>query len=252
MEKMKLIFCFIVTYALLPTAAMASEITVATIDWKPYVGQDLPGYGFTSEIVSSAFERAGYSTKFSFLPWRRARQETEAGNIDVLAPAYHSAERAQLYAVSKAYSQSTLVFCTKKDKVIKYKTLSDLKSYKIGIVMGYANAPEFDQADYLKKDLAPSDLLNLKKLLKRRVDMIVIDKYVVVNLLANNPDLKTTAKDILFLDPPVAVHPLHIMISKNVPEYARKMDAFNRGLEEISKDGTMEKIIKKHGLSVDK
>ncbi|MBT4500453.1 MAG: transporter substrate-binding domain-containing protein [Gemmatimonadetes bacterium] len=252
MENLKLKYCFILFYAVFLTSAAAAEIEVATIDWKPYSGRDLTNYGFTSEIVSKAFERSGLGVKFTFLPWKRARQETEMGKIDVLSPAYFSAERAQIYAVSEPYAWSTLVFCKKKGKDITYKELKDLKPYKIGVVMGYVNSPEFDRADYLQKDSAPSDLLNLKKLLGGRVDLIVIDKFAAVDLLAHNPKLKTTPDDIVFLDPPVAVHPIHILISKKTPDFARKMEAFNSGLQEITKDGTVEKILKKHGLSVDK
>jgi polar amino acid transport system substrate-binding protein len=252
MSISKLICCFILVYTVFSIPLAASEIEVATIDWKPYSGRDLPNYGFTSEIVSKAFGRSGLGVKFTFLPWKRARQETETGKIDVLSPAYFSAERAQIYAVSEPYAWSTLVFCKKEGKDITYKELKDLKPYKIGVVMGYVNSPEFDQADYLQKDLASSDLLNLKKLLGGRVDLIVIDKFVAADLLTKNPKLKATPDDIVFLSPPVAVHPIHAMISKTVPEYAQKMEAFNCGLKEIIKDGTVEKIIKKHGLSVDK
>ena len=248
MENLKLKYCFILFYAVFLTSAAAAEIEVATIDWKPYSGRDLTNYGFTSEIVSKAFERSGLGVKFTFLPWKRARQETEMGKIDVLSPAYSSAERAQVYAVSEPYAWSTLVFCKKKGKDITYKELKDLKPYKIGVVMGYVNSPEFDQADYLQKDPASSDLLNLKKLLGGRVDIIVIDKFVVADLLANNPKLKATLDDIVFLDPPVAVHSIHAMISKTIPEFTQKLEAFNRGLQEITKDGTVEKIIEKHGL----
>jgi polar amino acid transport system substrate-binding protein len=252
MKTRNLILFFILVYITLSIPITAAEVTVATTDWKPYSGRDLPDYGFTSEIVTKAFARGGYTAQFSFMPWKRARRETEAGRIDVLSPAYFSAERTRIYAVSEPYSSSTVVFCTKKDKIITYNKLADLKPYKIGVVTGYLNSPEFDRADYLQKDPAPADLPNLKKLLKGRVDIIVIDKFAAIDLLTNNPDLKATADDIAFLDPPVAVHPIHILISKNAPEFAQKLEAFNRGLKEIIEDGTVEKIIKKHGLSVDK
>ena len=67
--------CIIFLYAFFSAPVAAAEIEVATIDWKPYSGRDLPAYGFTSEIVDSAFTRAGFDAKFTFLPWKRARQK---------------------------------------------------------------------------------------------------------------------------------------------------------------------------------
>ncbi len=76
--------------------AFSSEriIRLATLDWQPYVAQQLENYGFTSEIVTTAFNRAGYHVQISFMPWIRVLAEVERGTYDAMYPAYFSQERA--------------------------------------------------------------------------------------------------------------------------------------------------------------
>ncbi len=51
-------------------------------------------------------------------------------------------------------------------------TLEDLRPYKIGMTRGAAISPEFDSANYLHKEKVKHDSLNVKKLLKGRVDLV--------------------------------------------------------------------------------
>ncbi len=178
--------------------------------------------------------------------------KTKRGKLDALYSAYYSDERAKTYALSEPYAESPVVFCTKKDADIKYTKLHDLAKYRIGVVQGYVNTPEIDKADYLQKDDgAVSDLLNLRKLLKNRVDLIIIDKFVAISILKNNPTLEGDVKSVKFLDPPLEMKPLFVMFSKAVPGYEKKLADFNRGLKMVNDDGTVKNIMIKHGFVAD-
>ncbi len=233
----------------LSNPAMAEDIRLTSCDWRPYAAEDLPGCGFTSQIVDKAFERVGHKASFKFLPWRRAMLETEKGKYDAMYSAYHSEERAATYAVSAPYIRSQVGFCARKDSTISYKKLRGLAPYRIGVVKGYVNTPEFDQADYLEKDGAKSDVQNLKKLLKGRVDLIVIDKFVAIDHLKNTPGIEGDLRRVKFLNPPLSMSPVFVMFSKAIPGYEKKLADFNRGLKAIIDDGTYDTILEKHGFS---
>lgn len=221
-------------------------ISLAVAEWPPYVSTNLKDYGFTSEIVTEAFARVGYTVKMSFMPWKRALHKVAEGVYEVTYPAYYSAERAQLYAMSKSFFEAPMGFYKRKEMSISYQTLQDLQAYTIGIVRAYVNTPEFDAAIYLKKDIADDDEQNLRKLLKGRVDLIVIDKYTAQYILDTRmPEEKALLE---FLEPPLAMKSFHLLVSRNIKNSERTLHDFHRGLQEMVADGTMSRILQKHNL----
>ena len=115
--------------------------------------------------------------------------------------------------MSNSFAEGPLVFCKKKGADVSYKTLQDLKPYRIGVVRGYVNTPEFDAADYLRKDIANSDELNLRKLLKGRVDLVVIDKFTAQHILSTA--IPEGVDAIEFLEPHLQEKPLYqVMVAK--------------------------------------
>jgi len=225
----------------------AEEIHLVTADWEPYAGEHLPDYGFTSEIITEAFRRRGYTVVFHFVPWKRAELYVQEGRYDALYSAYYSEERAQVYAVSSPYIESYLMLCSLKGAGITYSSLRDLISYRIGTVRGYVNTPEFDRADFLSKEEVVSDLLNIRKLLARRLDLIVIDKYLMKYQMAVSTEISSSLSDTEFLEPPLDVKPVFVMFSRKVEGYEQKRNDFNEGLKAIREDGTYQKILSRYG-----
>ncbi len=229
----------------------SDEISLATTNWGPYADETLLNNGFTSEIIRKAFERSGYTVSFHFLPWKRAANDVENGHYDALYSAYYSEERADIYALSEPYAESTLILCSLKEKDIIYNNLQDLIPYTIGTVRGYVNTPEFDNADYLTKEEVTSDLLNIHKLIFGRIDLIVIDQYVAIHNIKISPTLPISISDVKFIYPPLEKKQLYIMFSKAVDGYEKKLTDFNYGLNEIRKDGTYNEILLKYGFIIE-
>ncbi len=242
--------CWMISWAMLlvATVGMAEnkEVSLATLNWAPYVGKKLENHGFTAEIVSEAFKRAGYQVEIKFMPWKRVLSQVKLGKFDAGFPAYYSEERAKLYAVSDSFIDGPLVFYKRKDKSISYKTLEDLKPYKIGIVRGYVNTPEFDSADFLQKKLANSDEANLKKLFKEKIDLTIIDQFTAAHILNTSFSQGKGALD--FIAPPLQLKTLHVIFSKESKEYEARVAAFNQGLKAIIQDGTLKMIVERHNL----
>ena len=226
--------------------ANEKDVSLAVLNWQPYVGEKLDNFGFGAEILIEAFERAGYKAKLNFMPWARALKDTEAGKYDAVCFGYYSEKRARIYALSNPFAKSILGFYKQKDSDIFYTNLQNLKPYRIGVVRSYVNTAEFDAADYLKKEEVNSEMLNLKKLLNKRVDLILIDKFVGQFLI--NTSFQKNKSDFEFIEPPLKIQPMYVMFSIKIKNYEHKLKDFNIGLKQIADDGTIIKIMAKHGF----
>ena len=223
------------------------SVHLATLNWEPYIGEHLEGYGFGAEILRKAFHRAGYEVTFSFMPWVRALKDVEIGKYDAVCFAYHSIERSKKYIFTKPYAQSVLGFGKLQDFDISFETFEDLLPYRIGVVRGFVNTPEFDALEALKKEEANNELLNLKKLVYRRVDLIVIDEFVMLHLVKKHYPGKESAVE--FLKPPLINQPLYLMFSRELQGSSIKVREFNQAIAEMKKDGTTEAIMKSYGYA---
>ena len=229
-----------------PPGRTEERVSLATLNWAPYVGRDLPDLGFTSEIVRRAFERAGYRVEITFMPWARVLRRVARGDSDAMYPAYHSADRARTFALSNPFAWSYLVFYKRVEAEIDYTRLRDLEGYRIGVVRGYVNSPAFDRAGYLTKEPTDNDESNLRKLLRGRIDLAVIDLYTARHLLEHR--IPGGAGRLEPLEPPLQVKPLFLGVSKRVPAYRTVVADFNRALSGMTSEGVLEEIRRKHHI----
>lgn len=229
-----------------PAAFSAEPIKLASLDWEPYIGQKLKNQGYVAELVMAAFKKAGYDVTIDYMPWARVVKLSEKGTYDGYFPEYYSDSLKEKFHVSDPMPGGPLGLFKRKGEAITYSKLEDLKPYKIGVVRGYINTAEFDAADYLKKDEANDDLQNFKKLLKKRIDLVVSDKFVGLYVVEQN--IPESLKDIEFIDPPLETKDLYICISKQTPDALVKIKAFNKGLKTLKESGQVESILKKHGF----
>jgi len=202
--------------------------------------------GYLEAITGEAFKRAGYETEVNYMPWKRALKMVMDGAGEALMAAYHTEERAEKMAYTESIGQTEIVFFKKKesDIDIRYSKLEDLKSYRIGMIRGAAVSKEFDSADYLHKEEESSPVLNIRKLLKGRINLIVEQRKVILSCLRNQfPD---NADSLVALEPPLKISEYYNAFSKNYPDYEQKVKDFNTGLQMIRIDGTYQKIIDKY------
>ena len=228
-----------------PAASARKTISLATTDWEPYVGQNLKNHGFVSEIIAEAFKRVGYGVEYAFMPPKRVMMQVEAGEYVAGYPAYYSAKRTERFYYSDSFAHSTVGFFKRKDVEIPYSNLRDLASFKIGVCLGFAYPHAFETADYLKKEVAKNEILNLRKLIERRIDLFITDRTVAQAAISTAiPEGKDALE---FMGPPLEIRSLHLILGKH-RENERILKDFNRGLKMIIEDGTRNRIMKKHGV----
>lgn len=251
----------IVLFLLMPvlsSAGMAQEnVKFATLEWEPYIGPKMRDNGYVADIVSEAFKRVNYKSTITFFPWARALKMSESGDFDGVFPEYYSESRKEKFVFSNPIPGGPVGLYKRRDNAAVYlinpqinqtRALRSLQDYKFGIVRGYINTVEFDNAVFLKKEEATSDEINLKKLYNHRIQYIFIDKYVAEHLIKHKfPSYET---ELEFMLPALEIRLLYIAFSKQAKNYQEKLKAFNSGLQQITEDGTLTRIINKHGIKV--
>lgn len=245
--------------AMLLTVASAGAnpktVKLATLAWEPYVGPDLTNNGYASEIVVEAFKRSGYTTQISFYPWARAVKMAEYGMTDAIFPEYFDESRKTQFIFSEPVPGGPVGLYNRKDTEAAYpvnpqidqiEALRGLEGFRFGVVRGYINTAEFDAAKFLRKEEVFSDELNFKKLYNGRIQFMFIDKFVAEYLLKHKfPEYEA---ELEFMQPPLENKLLYIAFSKEAADYQDKLAAFNSGLQQITDDGTLARIMKQHGI----
>ena len=199
--------------------------------------------GFLIEVTQAAFAKVGHEVKIEYLPWARALHNVMEGESEALLGVYHNEERAQKMLYSDVIGRSDMVFFKLKSANIVFDKLEDLKPYTVGTIIGAAYTPEFDAAQYIKKEAVSDYSMNIKKLTAGRFALFVEKKYVVLNTLKTQfPD---EYSKIDTLPKPLRENKFYNAFSRTHPDYEKNVADFNKGLKAIIDDGTYDKIMKK-------
>jgi polar amino acid transport system substrate-binding protein len=224
----------------------AEKLRLSTLNWEPYIGEKLKEQGFVAEVVKKAYASEGYEVELTYLPWARVVAMAKNGEFDGYLPEYYAESLKKDFLVSDPYPGGPLVFFKRKGQNITFNSLNDLKPYTIGVVRGYVNTVEFDNASFLKKDPVRDDITNIKKLTAGRIDLMVADKFVGYHLIETQYPKAKGKLDVV--EPVLEKKELYLCISKKTANSAKKLSAFNNGLKKLTSSGDLDKILKKHGF----
>lgn len=228
------------------TAAGAETLRIATGELPPYASAARPDQGLSLNIVRQAFAKAGVQVEYVFLPWSRAHVEARDGKWDATAAWGRNAERDKGFLISDNVLTEQWMVLYRSDRSFSWNTLQDLKGLRIGTVADYTYTPDFWRMvkdGTLQSDVAPDDVSNLHKLLAGRVDVVPLDRNVACDLLGakftGEQAHRVRAHPKLF----VPDFTTHVMMSEKLPESARRMEAFNRGLKALRQSGEYARIL---------
>jgi polar amino acid transport system substrate-binding protein len=229
----------------LPVVANENKVVLAYVDYPPYYGKSLENGGPITEIIVQAYNKVGYGVKLEFVPWARGLAGAKEGTFDGLFTAWYRKDREQWFVFSAPLPPNEIVFYKRKEDNIKFNSFDDLKSYKIGVVRGYSNPHGFKEAN-LGIEEVTTDMQNLVKLAKNRIDLALMDKALGQYIIRT--EIPEHANKLEWIDPPVEVVNQYLMISKQTKNFQKKVEAFNSGLKILSESGEVDKILAKHGF----
>ncbi len=218
---------------ILSAASVNAEQTVilSNGEYPPFFSQSLQNKGVGSHIIREAFALEGISVKYEYMPWKRALTMAREGHYDGAVGFRTSPEREEIFFVSDPVLHiETVVFHRMGDR-FDWKKLEDLASLKIGATNGYLIVdvlkPLVKQHGG-KLDVAPTDIINMKKLIAGRIDIFPCEKNVGLHLLKTQfpPD---QMQQISVHPKPLLDNKLHVLFSRNKADGSQLRESFNRG-----------------------
>lgn len=226
--------------------AYSAKVTFAEGEWGPYVSRDMPGYGFSSEIVTAALNAVGLEPDYLFYPWKRSLNMVADGEVMASFPWNITPEREKIFLYSDPIHSTREVFFYLAERFpegVKFETLSDLTSYVVGGTLGYWYEREFDRAG-LNLDYVAHTEYSFRKLVRGRVDLVpeneVVGWATIKNLFPGQEDrFRATEKEFNLAY-------MYVLFNKEKGELLK--DRFNEGLKKIKSDGTYDGILKKYNL----
>ena len=224
---------------------VTEDIKLSSLNWEPYIGESLVANGYVAEIARRIFQKAGFDLKIVFVPWNRTI--TMAKNLQTHGyfPEYYDLEVEKEYYFSDPIPGGPLGFFKLKEKEIKFTTLPDLKQFNFGVVRGYINTAEFDSAKYLSKEEGVDDIMNFRKLLKKRVDIVVADKFVGNYQLRKHFQQDYNKIEYFYT---LEDKPLYICINKKIPEAELLINKINSELQKMKETGEIKQIMNDFGF----
>lgn len=257
MCKYLILFAVIIglaTALIRPSGAMAETfnqrpLVIGVINWAPYSGEDMPNYGFATDIIRTALQKEGYETAVTFVPWARLLKGIETGKYDLLPGVWHTSEREKFIFFGDVIAENRMVIINHAFYDFEYKKLEDLRGEVVGVAIGYGYPEFFMQADYFIREEAVDLESNLRKLIYRRINLTIGDEMVARYTASKN--FADAADLIKYAKVPVEETPLLFGISIKVTGYEEITKSFNHSLAKMREDGSYQAILRSHQLSDD-
>jgi polar amino acid transport system substrate-binding protein len=237
----------LVAFILVMSLLFADTVTFAVGEWAPFISEKLPNYGATGEIVIEAFKTQNVEVKFLFYPWERSRMMVEKGEAVGSFPWYIDKRKDSYASFSTSMFKGQEVFFYRKTQFpngLSFDVLDELNSYNIGGIRGYKHLGLLKDAGITNIDISSSSNSAMKKLEKGRIDLVPENELVgwaIIDQMFPTEKSKfgTTSK-------PLSEGTMHVMFSKNNPNSMKYQKMFEKGLEELRKQGKIDKILSKY------
>lgn len=217
--------------------------------WEPYQFKDKNGKitGLDNDLIKAIAKHADCEISLQKRPWKRTLAELKSGDSDMAPGASFSEERTQFAHFSEPYRSETMSLMVRRDEVEKlnFSSVEEMMQSDIalGTVRGYFYGERFkiaSEAADKKARLqeANSDEKNIKKLLKGRIDGLLVDPFVGMQI----------AKE-LNKHQELTLHPVEVSDSDIYFMFSKKsvskqtIDRINKALAEIKKSGEYDQIV---------
>lgn len=225
--------------------AFAENVTIATGEFPPYTGKDIPEFGAANEITTKAFLAVGIEPEYVFFPWKRLERDIQNGR-QLCSTIWMNTDARKEFAL---FSQPVIpirnvVFYNKEQLgTYIYESLDEFAKLKVGGIGGYFYVPDFEKHGIEMEESNSLESL-VHKIYLKRIDAFIDDELVgwtVIKQLYPNELHK-------FASTPEAVWVSDnmLMCSKKHPDSERIIARFNEGLQIIKDNGVYEKILMKY------
>jgi polar amino acid transport system substrate-binding protein len=225
--------------------AFADTLSVVTLHYPPYCyDENGEVKGFGADLLREVFRRMDIPIQIKVLPWKRALKMVKDGKADAVFLAFKTDEREQFadFPEEVFITEPTSFFVRKDSDITWDGDLSSMSMYKFTRPLGYSSGTEFDTA--VKTGVIPriedagSPQITIRKLIKERVDILVANRYVILD------ELKKMNKvgEIKELEPVINEDPSYLAFSKK-RNMRKVIENYVEVIKSMKNDGSYQRII---------
>jgi polar amino acid transport system substrate-binding protein len=230
-------------FALCAMAAQSETVVLQANESLPYWSKKLPHNGLGGEIIEAMSNAVGLESRIDFMPLKRIIENST--NNDLGNPAFYMENQDFAAIIPIAISEVSLYYYDPThQKSVPFKTIQDLKGYRIGALSGtIANRAAFEQLGiYIETSYTQESLF--KKLHHGRLVLVLEIDLVGQQMIAKLfPDER---ENFMSIPVPHSISPIAIMLDKNYPNVESIAQRYRQGLAQIIKNGHYQEIINRY------
>jgi len=221
---------------LLSSSISAETITLCSLD-RPSLSQK-DGTGYYWDLLRAVYEAEGTKLKFHSVPFKRCLAQVEAKKVDGTVAVYKTPERSKKFTYPKSrlnFSNYGLTYL----KATSFDKLENIKG-RVGIIRGYdfsAWLPSNLRVHTLNNNYQAIRMLQLKRLDYHADD--IQDILSTLKTMGEQPDQ--------FIFKTFGSRDVYIALTKDA-RGQKLANRFDSGLKKVFEDGTLERLIKEHGI----
>lgn len=227
------------------TATSGEVLRLAANAWPPYTDQRLPGGGLSVQLIRTALGRAGYQVNYIEVPWERALLGLRHGRYDMVS-GWPAPSRMKYASYSVPFLSNRVRWVQRRDNNIIYRDLDSLMPYRIGLVRGYAYSDALNNDSRLNKGYAANFVQAARMLSAGRIDLTLEDERTVLFHFAR--ELEDVHDAYRFAPGEFNLLDLVLMVRNDHPRQKAIIDAFNREIAAMVKDGSYADVFHRYGL----
>ncbi|ABC28002.1 ABC-type amino acid transport/signal transduction systems, periplasmic component/domain [Hahella chejuensis KCTC 2396] len=219
------------------------RIVLANGEWKPFLSEKLPHYGFASHLVTEAFAIVGVQVEYQFFPWARAEAMVESGQIDGSLLWTQTPQREAFAYFSDVVATQDEVLFHLRSQPLEPASPSDLLGESIAVPLGsklgvWESLVESGQVKLVSvRDIE----VGMNMLLRGRVDAFPLARAVGYSALRMHFPAKEQVR-ITHSSTVFDQHKYRLMLSRKQPLNARFILQFNEGLGRLRDSGRYQEM----------
>lgn len=225
-----------------------SRVKMGAFDYIPFYAEENGIIeGIATDVAGELFRQMNLEAETAMYPLKRLLHNLEKGETDAVMILIKTPEREKyLHFTVPVITVRGLIWSAadRKGGAVEFEKLEDLKSYRIGVTLGYSYGAEFDSL--LKTmpyvDTANADILNYKKLAAGRIDIFPGNEIVAKGIFKKNPEFKGK---FVHSRKSFIEWPLHMGISRK-SGLAGQLSEINRILSELKEKGFVDNAVIKY------
>ena len=207
--------------------------------------------GLDVQLVKEIFGRIGYEVTYDEVSWAQHLRDIKSGDRDIVSGAFKNREREEYAYFSAPFRQETDVLYMRRGEATAYQA-EDLEAlfrrfkelgFRLGVIEGYYYGPVAmryidDPANAPAIVKAPTDLVNVERLLEHRIDGFLADRVA-----ANTLVWRLHSQQLVEQHPlTIFVEDIYVMFSKKTTS-PQLVEAFNGALAQSRKSGEYARIV---------